>query len=403
MARHELLSNAEREQLLGIPRNRDQLARLCTLERSDFEIIQRRREKRNRLGIALQLAMLRHPGTTLAQFLDRVPDPPKELIAFMAEQLFIAPGLLSDYARREQTMTAHARELAAVLGFRGPVRADVPFMIEAAASAAWATDSGVTIAAGVIDALRDAKILLPAISTIERAGIAGRARARKQATQALLSGLNSAQLTKLDALFSVNDDTESASLAWLKAIPTATKPDHIQEILDRLQFVRQIGVPAKQAAIIHPDRYHQFVREGRASPAYMIERYTRPRRRATLVAHLIDLEERLTDAAIEMADKLIGGVFSRAKNAQARRYVATTKDVSRLMRLFRGTIDALSFAVENNADPIAAIDKSVGWETLLKARAEAVLPAASQKGCAPAAANHAWPRHRQAWRQPTPG
>jgi len=63
MARHELLSEAEREQLLGIPRDRDKLARLYTLERSDFEIIQRRRGKRNRLGIALQLAMLRHPGT----------------------------------------------------------------------------------------------------------------------------------------------------------------------------------------------------------------------------------------------------------------------------------------------------------------------------------------------------
>ena len=370
MARHELLSDAEREQLLGIPRNRDQLARLYTLERSDFDIIQRRREKRNRLGIALQLAMLRHPGTTLAQFLDRVPDLPEELIAFMAEQLVIAPGLLSDYASREQTMTDHARELATALGFRGPVRSDIPFMIEAAAGAAWATDSGVAIAAGVIDALRGAKILLPAISTIERAGIAGRARARKQATQALLSGLNSAQLTKLDELFSADDDAESAPLAWLKAIPMAAKPDHIKEILDRLQFVRQVGIPAKQAAMIHPDRYHQFVREGRASPAYMIERYSRARRRATLVAHLIDLEERLTDAAIEMADKLIGGVFSRAKNAQARRYVATTKDVSRLMRLFRGTIDALSMAVENNDDPIAAIDKSVGWETLLKARAE---------------------------------
>jgi TnpA family transposase len=370
MARHELLSDAEREQLLGIPRNRDQLARLYTLERSDFDIIQRRREKRNRLGVALQLAILRHPGTTLAQFLDRAPDLPEELIAFMAEQLVIAPGLLSDYASREQTMTDHARELAMALGFRGPVRTDVPFMIEAADGVAWATDSGVTIAAGVIEALRGAKILLPAISTIERAGIAGRARARKRATQALLSGLSSAQLTKLDALFNADADAESASLAWLKAIPVAAKPDHIKEILERLQFVRQVGIPAKQAALIHHDRYHQFVREGRASPAYMIERYTRARRRATLVAHLIDLEERLTDAAIEMADKLIGGVFSRAKNAQAKRYVATTKDVSRLMRLFLGTIDALSVAVENNDDPIAAIDKSVGWETLLKARAE---------------------------------
>jgi len=110
-------------------------------------------------------------------------------------------------------MTDHARELATALGFRGSVRTDVPFMIEAAADAAWATDSGVTIAAGVISALRSAKILLPAISTIERAGIAGRARARKQATRALLSGLNSDQVTKLDALFNAEDDTEHASLA----------------------------------------------------------------------------------------------------------------------------------------------------------------------------------------------
>ena len=360
MAKHELLSAAEREQLLGIPRDRDQLARLYTLERSDFDIILRRREKRNRLGIALQLAMFRHPGTTLAQFLDRVHDLPEELISFIAGQLIIAPGLLSDYASRKQTMTDHAREVATALGFRGPVRSDVSFIIEAAAGAAWATDNGVTIAAGVIAALRGAKILLPSISTIERAGIAGRVRARKQATQALLSSLSSVQLTKLDELFSDNDDTGITQLTWLKAIPVAAKPDHIREILDRLQFVRQIGIPAKAAAMIHPDRYHQLVREGRTSPAYMIERYTQPRRRATLVSHLIDLEERLTDAVIEMADKLIGGVFSRAKNAQARRYVATTKDVSRLMRLFRGTIDALSMAVENNDDPIASIDKTVG-------------------------------------------
>lgn len=59
----------------------------------------------------------------------------------------------------------------------------------------------------------------------------------------------------------------------------------------------------------------QFVREGRVSASYMIERYATARRHATLVAFLIDIEERLTDAAVEMADKLIGGIFTRAKNA----------------------------------------------------------------------------------------
>jgi predicted DNA-binding WGR domain protein len=71
-----------------------------------------------------------------------------------------------------------------------------------------------------------------------------------------------------------------------------------------------------------------------------------------------------------MADKLIGSVFTRAKNAQARSFAGTARDVSRLMQVFRRTIDALTAAVENDEDPIEALDASVGWFTLLKIRHE---------------------------------
>jgi hypothetical protein len=138
-------------------------------------------------------------------------------------------------------------------------------------------------------------------------------RNTQQATHALLSGLSADQVAKLDALFVVDSDGDVSPLAWLKVIPAAAKPDHVREILDRLRAVRAIGISAKTGATIHPDRYQQFVREARATPAYQIERYAALRRRATLVAFLIDLEERLTDAAIEMTDKLIGSIFARAK------------------------------------------------------------------------------------------
>ena len=58
-------------------------------------------------------------------------------------------------------------------------------------------------------------------------------------------------------------------------------------------------------------------------------------------------EPRLTDAVLDMADKLIGRMFARAKNAQEKRYVASTKDVGRLMRLFGATIAALGVAQES--------------------------------------------------------
>lgn len=60
--KHQLLTESERGQILAIPTDRDHLARLYTFEPADIEIIGARRERRNRLGVALQLALLRHPG-----------------------------------------------------------------------------------------------------------------------------------------------------------------------------------------------------------------------------------------------------------------------------------------------------------------------------------------------------
>lgn len=368
--KHELLTDAEREMLIGIPHDRDQLARLYTFEPNDIDIIGVRREKRNWLGVALQLALLRHPGMSLAQMLHDGGAVPADLLGFVAAQLGLPPEVLADYAARDQTMTDHARELAARLGVRGPVRADIPLMIDAAAKAAWPTDKGVIVAAGVIAGLREAGILLPSTSTIERAALAGRARARKQAAHALVSALNPQQVLTLDTLFDDASGEGTSRLAWLKSIPVAAKPDHIRHILDRLNFVRRIGIPAEAAANIHVDRYRQLVCEGRVSASYMIERYATARRHATLVAFLIDIEERLTDSALEMADKLIGSVFTRAKNAQARNYAATSRDVARLMQMFRQTIDALNTAVENDEDPIDVLNASVGWHNLLKVRHE---------------------------------
>jgi hypothetical protein len=61
-------------------------------------------------------------------------------------------------------------------------------MIEAVGTAAWETDKGAVIVSAVVTALSSAGIM-PMPATIERAGVAGRARARKRAHEALLIGL----------------------------------------------------------------------------------------------------------------------------------------------------------------------------------------------------------------------
>lgn len=268
--KHQLLTESERDQILAIPTDRDHLARLVCLEAPDIEIIGTRRERRNRLGVALQLVLMRHPGIALAQIIRDKGAIPHDLAAFVAGQLGLRVTDLADYAARDQIMRGHARELSARLGLRGATRADIPFMIEAAAKTARTTDKELTIATGVVTALREAGILLPSISTIERASSAGRARARKQSADALIADLSAEEVRALDPLF--DDAGGMSQLALLKTIPVAAKPDHVRQILDRLRQLRKIGISPDAAGRIHADRFRQYVREGRASPAYMIER-----------------------------------------------------------------------------------------------------------------------------------
>jgi hypothetical protein len=148
------------------------------------------------------------------------------------------------------------------------------------------------------------------------------------------------------------------------------KAEHIRELLDRLRRVRDIGLPVGAVAKVHEERLRQFVREGYASDAHQLGCYAARRRRAILVATVLDLERRLTDAVLDMADKLVGGLFAKAGNATRRRYAASAGDVGRLMRLFHGTIDALAAAQADERDAFDVVDETVGWAKLLRVRGE---------------------------------
>ena len=345
MSRRDLLSDDERRALFGVPKDHDALVRLYTLSRADLGLVHGRRSDANRLGLAVQLALLRHPG--LSASINRAPP---NLIAFMAAQIGVPASALADYGARGQTVSDHGRAVMA-------------------ATAAWPTDRGAAIASGIVDGLRSQGILLPTLGRLERAGIAGRARARMRTHAALLEALSPEQLTKLDSLLEVGE-TGTTPLAWMRDVATAPKAENVRGLIERLRFVRAVGIGGEASSRVHPNRFRQLVREGRASSAQLLGSYTSVRRRATLAALLIDLEARLTDAALDMADRMIGGSFTRGGNAKKRVFASSTRDVGRLMRMFHRTIDALGAARDGDFDAFTAVDQAVGWDKLLRARSE---------------------------------
>ncbi len=118
MGRRDLLSTEERRHLFGVPVDRDALARLYTFGPADLSLIEARREERNRLGFAIQLALLRHPGMTLAQIAAQPGVDLEPLASFIAGQLELPSAALADYAAREQTMVSMQK---AQIGFQAAV------------------------------------------------------------------------------------------------------------------------------------------------------------------------------------------------------------------------------------------------------------------------------------------
>ena len=365
MGRRELLTEDERTLLFGVPVDEAGLARYYTLTPEDLELLLAKRGARNALGAAVQLGLLRYPGFGLV---NNDTAAPEALVRYLASQLNVQASAYRQYAVRTETRREHARELAELLGLRHSVRGDLPVLIRQAAEAAAATDKGATIVGAILQGIRTAKIILPPPDMIERVGLAGRALARKEAAATLIAVLTPAQLASLDTLLENDASLKRTPLAWLRDIPEAPGASNLNDIIERLAYVRKMQIDPKAALRIHEHRFRQLAREGAVAPAFLLSDYSLRRRRATLTAQTIDFETRLSDTAIEMFDKLIGSLFTKANKRKERRIHASTRDVGRLMRLFDQTIGALTEARAKDSDPFAIIDDAVGWRRLLDAK-----------------------------------
>jgi TnpA family transposase len=117
MSRSALIEPHRASRALPAGRYPDALARHYIFTRSDQDLVVGRRGAANRLGFAVQLALLRHPGIGLAQ----MEEPIDALVEWLAAQLDIPAAAFAAYADRPQTMTDHALLLARTrLSIRAP-------------------------------------------------------------------------------------------------------------------------------------------------------------------------------------------------------------------------------------------------------------------------------------------
>ena len=197
MASRRLVPASVREALLGIPSDIASLERNYLLVDDDLDLIGTRRRPENRLGLALHIALLRHPG----QGWHDDTEPPAPLVAWLAEQIEVPFPSLARYGSRGATRSNHRRLAVRHLGLRAFVPAhDMQTAMDLAARAAFDTDDGRIILARLSGEIKAQRFVLPSADTLERIGLAGRARARRLSAQALNDALGDERKKALEAL-----------------------------------------------------------------------------------------------------------------------------------------------------------------------------------------------------------
>lgn len=295
--------------LFSLPELYEEALSRFALSGEDVVFARTHRRSHNRLGFAIQLALVRDLGRTL-----RAGEIPTEtVIAVVAEQLDIDPAVFTLYAQREETRREHAREIVAALGLRSVRISDYRMLILAAAREAATTERGLPITRAVIDKLKDKKLLVPVPTQLIRLAMAGRAAARRLSYRELIRDLESSSITALEQLLTERVG-ERSLFGWIAEAPEGVKLKNLRGLIARLEVLRAAAISDEQRKRIHVNRYGIIARDSRVLHAREIQRLSSERRHATLAAFVIEKQAAITDLAINMSRKWQRRVSPGGKN-----------------------------------------------------------------------------------------
>jgi TnpA family transposase len=365
--RRQQLTETQIASLFDPPTEPRDLVRHYTLTETDLAMIRRCRGDHSRLGYALMLSYLRYPGRSL-----RTNERPlAALVLFVAKQIDVRPEAIDGYLASEQNRRRHAAELQDRLRLRPFGKHAAAELVDALHPRALENDRLFHLAELVMEECRQRQIIVPAPRRLERFCIDLRFRARREIERRLTVGISYEQRRQLDALTRRRAESGQSWLVWLRQMPQATKPAAMLALIERLNHVRAIAIDTARGHRVHQARLAQLAREAGRTTAQHIAGYEPQRRHATLVATTLELGATLTDQTIDLFERLVGTMFSKAETRHARDFQADGRAINEKVRLYARVGAALIAAREAGQDPFEAITAVVPWQRFRASVAEA--------------------------------
>jgi len=362
MARRWLLSGAAWERLLAPPVDERDMLRHYVLGPDDLELVRAKRTDATRLGFALLLLYLRHPGRVLGTG----EVPPAPIIAFVARQLGVRRTAFAAYGRRDATRRQHLSELMRALDVRSFGRAAFADLVAHLTPAAQIDPRPGRLATLALDELRRRRILLPSPAVLELAVHRARSRAERVSHDAVTATLTNEHRQALDRLLQPRPDDKLTWLAWLRGAPQSPAARNILGLIERVRVLRRLGLGRALRSAVPGAVFERLAEEGLRMTPQHLGQLAPGRRHAVLAAAAVRLEEHLTDAALGMADKLMGSLARGAERRTEEKALRSLRDLHAHLRALADAGQAVIAARNERRDPIAAIEQRMEWSRFVR-------------------------------------
>ncbi|MCI0579854.1 MAG: Tn3 family transposase [Chloroflexi bacterium] len=348
-----LLTAEQRLWFTAIPADLPQtsIVQYYTLSAEDIGFIRRQHGQANRLGMAVQLCILRFPGRPLTD----LPGIPENVLHYVAQQVQIPATHFARYGERTDTLYEHLARIRRVYGYREYSGEEIVPLIRSLLPLAMESDEVLPLVEAALLYLREGKVIAPAITTIE--GVVWRVLriARWRVYHRLTRSLTSTHRETLDKLLQVDKAKSNLSLlAWLRQPAAHPSADSLYHLLERLVFVKQLHLPALSDNV-HSNRVRQLAQQCRHYKAQPLSPFKAPRRHAYLVAYLGGFVGETTDEVVLMFDRWFGDLIRRGKNAQKHRLYRSVAELNKALNTLTAAMEAFLAARESGADPVAAL------------------------------------------------
>lgn len=346
----------------------DDINRLMTtdfhLTSNDRDFIHRHRKAENKLGVGVQLCLIRYPGHALIN----MESVPQRLVNLIADQLDLSPEAYSNYGQRFKTLYDHQQNIFNHYGFRLFSRKlDLIPAVRHLLPLAMENDKALLLVEEMMNWVRNKKLVSPPIGSIEKFVWHVQKIARWRTFRRLTVNVEDSDQNKLEKLLQVSEKlNRETPLFWLRRPTPKPSTDGMYHLINRMTFLQELHLPNRPNNV-HPNRYRQLAQRGEHYKVQQMANLENSRERlALLIAHLNELHLSLTDQLIAMFDRWLNDLVRKGRNKQKRHLHLNVTQLNRDLNTLAKAMNAFLEAKDKGIDPFEFVFDIVDENTLIE-------------------------------------